>query len=313
MPSEAEPCCGNGKYRKQCPYPGIHSIVTPRGEMTIHLCRQHFHAAACAGLIKESGLSESEFNRRVALGQQEKSANRRIAMPSEAEIPPPLPSDREIDLINRYRFVSEFTEEYGDRYAVPGSAVLALIRLLAEERRQSAAAMEVMRGVLGKEPCPAGCCRGYVEAGLNNEARCTACSGTGTRDVIDGCGTLVEAVEQVVAQSSAVLEVLKSVKQCACGNAGRLYMDAIAALLQGTVAPTSRDTARAAVEAMRERAAKDCDDEVARLTHDRDVFRSEGDLEAALAMSEYADLLRSRAAAIRALPLEPADVKEPTP
>lgn len=203
--------------------------------------------------------------------------------PAPDEIPLPLPSD------------SDLTEcEYtGRRCGVcRGCRTYAL---LAEERRQSAAVREVCRAVLGKEPCPR--CTGRAD----HQIYCGLCSSTGTRDVIDGCG-LVEAVERALKElqtTSAFFDADHQVTLMSWSQARDLWHKERSGLI-------------AAVETMRERAAKVADDEAAMREKREYTHRRDGGEYEARIQGHKAITASAIATAIRDLPLEPT-VKEPTP
>lgn len=210
--------------------------------------------------------------------------------PTDTEIPPPLPDDRStIVLEAMYAAWNDGTKGWDDE-------VLGVIRLLAEERRQSAAVREVLRGVLGSEPCRAKgryhgdeCSGGRVRcSNAQFTENCPSCSGTGTRDVIDGCG-LVEAVERAVKVD--MHELLARVNKTYFEDRNEIKQAAREAIAE-------RDAARAAVETMRERCAVW-----------RENRRSHPYIPDCNCFSCF--IAFKDAAAIRALPLEPAAVKEP--
>lgn len=240
------------------------------------------------------------------------------------EIPPPLPSDREIDLAAIYH--------HGPMFLLDGPHwcdAHAIIRLLADERRQSAAVREVLRGALGTEPCPR-CCNGsvsYWDTGTETVLPCSTCHGTGTRDVIDGL-TPLEAVERALKERKDVIDVhhesglywmdlsdtykaerdaavadlrahLTDVmpKVCAERDAARAAVDReknLVILMESQEAAVVLD----AVETMRERCAEVADECWRRVG----IFADGNGI-------RHCEII---AAAIRTLPLEP-DVKEPTP
>lgn len=272
--------------------------------------------------------------------------------PTDAEIPPPLPEDRNRDIRDTYLAAKAvlYSRSASGAYEV----IQSLCRLLAEARRELAAAKEAVRGVLGKEPCPecdvTGCHR-------TEPNPCSYCV-NGTRDVIDGL-TLERAVERLTKrlQSTEIeLDRVRDEAEKIIGerdhwkanhdemvarngllrvrndlpldrtDAARQYenlvrdlraeRDAARAAVEELQADNERmeimgrevthklEAARAAVETMRERAAKACEDKRTGYKFAQDNSWADNSIQ-----MMTCELL---AAAIRALPLEP-DVKEPTP
>lgn len=241
-------------------------------------------------------------------------------MPPTDEIPPPTTDEQTWDVLNEWECIP-------NREARTGGAswnyVRGLIRLLAEARRELAGVREVVRPVLGKEPCPECDSIGCHRTEPNPCSHCV----NGTRDVIDGL-TLERAVERVVKElqtKAAFFDADHQVTLTGWSQARDLWhkersgliteRDTARAAVEELQADNERmeimgrevthklEAARAAVETMRERAAK-----VAELWINKHWF--------GVSMAVHSDPKSKAAeliaAAIRALPLEP-DVKEPTP